>query len=61
MGPVDIGKVASGETKTITIDDKGVLLSDQTGYNVGDDFKLVIEIYDDDGQKVDEIVKTVSN
>lgn len=59
MGPLDIGKVESGETVTATLDEAGAYIFEQVGYKLGDDFKLTIQLLDDDGEKVDEVTKTV--
>ena len=58
---VELDKVAGGKTFTGTVDVSGAYLpGGEPGYAVGDAFDLVIEMYDDSGDKLDSVVKRVS-
>lgn len=56
----DIPSINSGETKTITIDIGGSYIWAQTGYSDGDDFKVNVELYDSDDEKLESATKTVT-
>lgn len=59
MGPFDIGEVESGESVTLTFSDSGAYIFQQAGYDVGDDFRLQVELVDLDGDVEEREVKTV--
>lgn len=59
MGPLDLGRIDSGAKRTFTVDESGSYVFEQTGYTLGNDIKLVVYFYDDDGEKLDTVTKNV--
>lgn len=59
MGPYDLTKLEAGESLTMTFDDEGQYVREIPGYSIGDDFRLEVNLLDDNGDKIDEYVYTV--
>ncbi len=55
---VSLGKIEPGEKKTITVEEAGPFIFEQSGYTLGNEFSLLVELLDD-GSKIDEVEKTV--